>query len=689
MKIMKTDAGIGEGGSGLKGSGEISEETAEGIGTKEGGIVGARSLEGARSLGGPRVSKYALEAGERLGEVAGAKNFVGVVLGRKPATPVEFWVAVERDIPLQLDDAVFTETTIKDENTVRQVRFYGIVSQIEKSFEGLEFDSDMYHIKDIRFEERHVAHVKVTLIEPEYLIPPSPGAPVFLARGEEFAKAVGAERMTRKIPAGLSLTSDEIIYLDLGYIDGEKGAHINISGISGVATKTSYGLFLLHEIMREDAKKGPPKYSAIIFNVKGEDLLFLDKPNRVFYEKYWGDAEVWKKLSPDLYAEFIEKRRGFFSGGERGSSSFGLNFYAPPSKEKPDQPDVLQREKTETFVFGWNMYEFAKYGLLRYSIYETDSENIKGLMGIVSDLLHHLAERTKEKKKQEIDQTEPEIEYHINSILAGDREIKTFDELVSFLREFLLEDKRTLDIGRFLKDIEQIHISTKRAFINRLNNMRRSMSRFISERFSGDPNECGRKRIGRFSRIVDIKNGEIAVIHIAGCEADAQRIVVGSILSGIFSRAEREGAGRGKVLIFLDELSKYAPREGDSPIKSVLEDIAERGRSLGIILIGAQQSARSVSKKIILNSSIKVVGRMSPEEVNSSEYDFLSRETKLRLLVAKPGRMVIYQPEVYSPLPVRFPFPFWATRKEEVDESQKKHEIEDKIPMEDEWGSIS
>ena len=29
----------------------------------------------------------------------------------------------------------------------------------------------------------------------------------------------------------------------------------------------------------------------------------------------------------------------------------------------------------------------------------------------------------------------------------------------------------------------------------------------------------------------------------------------------------------------IDELNKYAPREGNSPIKEVLLDIAERGRS--------------------------------------------------------------------------------------------------------------
>ena len=53
------------------------------------------------------------------------------------------------------------------------------------------------------------------------------------------------------------------------------------------------------------------------------------------------------------------------------------------------------------------------------------------------------------------------------------------------------------------------------------------------------------------------------------------------------------------LFVVLDELNKYAPREGESPIKEILLDVAERGRSLGIILIGAQQTASEVERRII------------------------------------------------------------------------------------------
>ena len=45
-------------------------------------------------------------------------------------------------------------------------------------------------------------------------------------------------------------------YLNLDFLDGTRGAHVNISGISGVATKTSYATFLLYSLF-ESGVLGP------------------------------------------------------------------------------------------------------------------------------------------------------------------------------------------------------------------------------------------------------------------------------------------------------------------------------------------------------------------------------------------------------------------------------------------------
>ena len=115
----------------------------------------------------------------------------------------------------------------------------------------------------------------------------------------------------------------------------------------------------------------------------------------------------------------------------------------------------------------------------------------------------------------------------------------------------------------------------------------------------------------------------------------------------------------------LDELNKYAPRDGESPIKEILLDVAERGRSLGIVLIGAQQTASEVERRIIGNSSIRVVGRLDPAEATRPEYGFLPTTHQKRATIAKPGTMFVMQPEIPVPLVAEFPFPAWATRPSE------------------------
>jgi DNA helicase HerA-like ATPase len=118
----------------------------------------------------------------------------------------------------------------------------------------------------------------------------------------------------------------------------------------------------------------------------------------------------------------------------------------------------------------------------------------------------------------------------------------------------------------------------------------------------------------------------------------------------------------------LDELNKYAPRDGQSPIKDMLIDIAQRGRSLGVLLVGAQQTASRVAPEVLENAAVRVTGRLDAAEAERSEYGWMLPSTRARARLLKPGTMVLSQPAIPVPLVVDFPFPPWATRKEEVAE---------------------
>jgi DNA helicase HerA-like ATPase len=154
----------------------------------------------------------------------------------------------------------------------------------------------------------------------------------------------------------------------------------------------------------------------------------------------------------------------------------------------------------------------------------------------------------------------------------------------------------------------------------------------------------------------------------------AQKFVVGVLLQKLFMEKEKRGQ-YPVVFIVLDELNKYAPKEGRSPIKDLLVEIAERGRSLGIILIGAQQTASEVERRVVGQAAVRVVGRLDSAEVERPEYNFLTGACRKRSLLLKSGSMFIHQPEVPSPLLVGFPFPAYATRSSEV----QTNEVEEKV----------
>jgi uncharacterized protein len=141
--------------------------------------------------------------------------------------------------------------------------------------------------------------------------------------------------------------------------------------------------------------------------------------------------------------------------------------------------------------------------------------------------------------------------------------------------------------------------------------------------------------------------------------------VVGTLRAQTFDAKER-GTRDPIEFIVLDELNKYAPREGDSPIKDTLIDIAQRGRSLGVILVGAQQQASLVAPEITQNAAIRIAGRLDAAEAERSEYGWLGPAARARARLLMQGRVLVSQPSVPAPIAVEIPFPPWATTSGEV-----------------------
>jgi len=182
---------------------------------------------------------------------------------------------------------------------------------------------------------------------------------------------------------------------------------------------------------------------------------------------------------------------------------------------------------------------------------------------------------------------------------------------------------------------------------------------------------AARRRVGRLVRAgdshrIDRGAAQVTVVAIQALHELAQRFVVGALLAETFREKEASGRRLPLSVVVLDELNKYAPREGHSPIKDDLVDIAQRGRSLGILLVGAQQTASRVASEVMENAAIRVAGRLDAAEAERAEYGWMLPATRARARSLKPGSMVLSQPAVPVPVVVDFPFPPWATRREEV-----------------------
>ncbi len=273
----------------------------------------------------------------------GGQAMVGRVIGTDDATPLEFWVAVAPDQFLQLDDVVALERTPPGRDPVR---IYGIVNQVRARHEGARFDSDVFLISDgvLPAEVSEAAQVLSTRFEPEVFIPPLPGQPVRRATGDDRDEALFFDGMAKRLPAGLS-REDEPVYVNLEFLDGTRGAHVNISGVSGVATKTTYATFLLHSLFTSGVLTHSANAKALVFNVKGEDLLFLDHTNKTLDES---------------------QTARYHALGLEASAFRSVDFWAPPKRgASTAAADTGARIEGVTSFF-WTLEEFCREELLPF-----------------------------------------------------------------------------------------------------------------------------------------------------------------------------------------------------------------------------------------------------------------------------------------------------------------------------------
>jgi DNA helicase HerA-like ATPase len=553
---------------------------------------------------------------------------MGRVIGTQDSTPLEFWVLLDKGEAVQVDEAIVVET----ESPVGALKLFGIVDVIRAKHQGSTFDSDVVEAeRGLPVELSIAAHVKVTRLDPEYYYPPLPGDHVRVVSGEEYARALFMDKMERKFPLGLSLSRKEVVYGNLDFLNGRKGAHINISGISGIATKTTYTTFLLHSLLHCGALNDPANTHAIIFNVKGEDLLFLDKKNNTLSPQ---DLIEYEKLG--LPAEPFD----------------AVQFYVPPTEAPrgPIMPRVGSRRADEVTAYFWTVRSFCRDKLLRYLFADAGEDS-----SLLSTLVYQVERRLYEAV-EEADKLGPGP----GIALKVEKKKKSAKDEDGTAEE-LVEEREIRDFPALMKVIEAIAETTGQAsgtvgaFMRRLYGLEEKISYIIRDPGDADPAQ----------HVINWRNSQVTVVSLNGLYEVGKGFVVGSVLQQIQQEKEATGSAEPLCFIVVDELNRYAPRDGWSPIRERLLEIAERGRSSGTILIGAQQTASEVERRIVANPAFRIVGRLDAAEAERAEYGFLPPTLRQRSTILTSGRMIVSQPDIPTPVPVCFPMPAWATRAEE------------------------
>ena len=595
----------------------------------------------------------------------GSANRLGLVDGSVEANSRRFFVVLDPDVVVQLDELVTCSQRLPDGD---EVTHYGLVVETLRHIEGADYASDTARIGAQTMPGETVRRVEVQVLRtvPEWWLGPEPGMVVSRCVGVERDEALFLDQMERPLPVGLDQTG-QAIHADFDFINGSRGGHVSISGVSGVATKTSYALFLLYMLFeteqgRELIGVHLPNTKALVFNTKGEDLLHIDRPNRRYL------------AAPDA-------ARGWQALGVAAPGAFDdVLLYAPrvPGDATTVVPDVRSRPHTDVVAYGWTPEAFVRQGLLQYCF--TDDDERSTQVGFVEQqvtlqLLRHAAPLDGEAsgaivlRDRVADDTpwDPDrlAARQVASAQAFEGEIvRDFGDLVTFLeRRLIIADPDDEERARpWLGGVQQ---GTARAFVRRLVKLRRRIGHLVSAGVNP----------------VDLGQARVHVVDISRLHDDAQRFVVGALLARVWD--SKQGTGREPLrFVVLDELNKYAPKEGRSPLKELLVDIAERGRALGVLLVGAQQAASAVAPALPRNAAVKVVGRLDAGE--AAEYRFLSPELRERAARFLPGTMVLAQPLVPEPLPMRFPFPAFATNTDEgqptaAEEEGRAGELMDRI----------
>jgi DNA helicase HerA-like ATPase len=537
-----------------------------------------------------------------------------------PTTVDEFFFWTDKRLIIKLFDVIKVEH-LNGSHT------FGVVEEIQHLTDGASFlagyiSSDFGEVETSGYSQRiGMNYVKARVVANTKSIytPVLDGAVVTLAGKDDVSEALGLKNVKNPLPCGIieMYEGEESIkvpvHFNSHFLIGPEGAHLNISGISGLASKTSYAMFLLKNIQERYLKEIKNESVAFVFlNVKGRDLLAIDELNNELPDS---DKKMYEELGLEVKP---------FSN---------VKYFYPYSKDiksttYADVEDVKSQQKLK------KAFQY-KY------LFQDDKESL--------DLLF-----------ANIDDPTQTMESIVNTIVSGDL---SFNGIESW-SDLDAEIKKYREKGDTGKD-KTISVLSWRKFYRLLNKTLTRNPELYSNSIKKENNEVRLQE-----EIKNMQKNDIFVVDIAKLDEETQGFVFGDVMRAIYDlklgQIDRDDAEvPSKIVIFIDELNKYGSKEvpKTSPILRQLLDITERGRSLGIILFAAEQFKSDIHDRVKGNCATHAYGRTNVIEISKSDFTYMPSTYKTMLTRLQQGEYILQNPIFRSPLNIKFPRPLYKQFK--------------------------
>jgi len=529
----------------------------------------------------------------------------------KPSTPHQFHFWTARETPIGIGAIVRVEENGRVVYGVVTDGFaYSDLVTPMHAVIGADGDPVAAGLEPTQRAEIRLFTAAVLRQIPEEPLQPVPLGAVWLATDGDVVLALRMDAYTAGdrptgIPVGLYAAGglESPVYLDCDFLLGPEAAHLNITGVSGLATKTSAVEFLLGSIFQTFPRhKGT--VAALCFNVKGPDLCFLDQPAHLSDEDRRQYARLG--LTPEPFRD--------------------AHYYAPFKADGVNLNTLRTNEalSANTHPLVWGLREVLDYAEVVLNRDDVDAK--------ADAFIDFLAERVVGR------------EYQDDMLRGKPFHVQSFADLEEFFRA-IFDFMEVLGKGGEVWKTH--HLATIRKIRNRLSN--------ISTRSKGLVTDDGVAHDLPWGAFAD---RSVHVVDVAGLDPLAQDLVFARIVSKLREHLERRDLGVDHVVVFVDELNKYAPADGaDTYVRKMLIDLSERGRYLGLVLFSAQQFRSQVQRRVVGNAGSAVFGRMDADELAMPAYATLSPATKIKLATLPKGELMVRHPHFTQPIFVRFPRP--------------------------------